>query len=197
MIIDATFWVAISFLIFVILLVYFKIPSKVKNIIDENKNEFDTASSVSLGAHKWLTLHRFNTPGEDNVKACFDALHAKGYKILATSPHENDTDIHQVAVNEKVALVFGTELDGISDNVKALADGFVKIPMFGFSESFNISVSAAICIYELTTRLRDADIDWRLEKGYKQELLCDWTKKSIKAGDRLEEKYYKEIKKPE
>lgn len=160
--------------------------------IIENKNEFDEAGTVSIGAHQWLSLHRYNKPEHDNLSDCFAQLRKDGYQIIATTPHEKDSNINELPINEKVALVFGTELVGVSDQVKEQADGFVKIPMYGFSESFNISVSAAVCLYELTTRLRASDISWNLDETYKDQLRYDWIKQTIKAGDQIVEKYLKE-----
>jgi tRNA (guanosine-2'-O-)-methyltransferase len=157
--------------------------------IIENKNEFDTEGTVSIGAHQWLTLNRYNKPENDNIRSCFDDLRAKGYKIIATTPHENDSNLNELPVDDKIALVFGTELNGISEEVKEQADGFVKIPMYGFSESFNISVSAAVCLYDLTTRIRNTNLEWGLAESYKTDLQLKWLKKTIKAGDRLVQKF--------
>ncbi|MCG8374653.1 MAG: RNA methyltransferase, partial [Balneolales bacterium] len=158
----------------------------------ENQNEFDTEGTVSLGAHQWLTINRYNDPGKDNVSSCFQDLKSKGYTIVATTPHERDSTIHEIDASEKTALVFGTELEGISEQVKREADGFVKIPMFGFSESFNISVSAAVMMYELTNKLRSSGTHWGLNEEYKLLLKHQWIKQTIKAGDKLEEKFLKE-----
>jgi tRNA (guanosine-2'-O-)-methyltransferase len=160
--------------------------------IIENKNEFDSAGTVSIGAHNWLTLHRYNSESSNNIDACFDGLRSNGYQIIATTPHEKDSNIDQLDINEKTALVFGTELEGISDEVSKKVDGFVKIPMHGFSESFNISVSAAICMYELTKRIRSITTDWHISDDYKTKLRYLWIKQTIKAGDQLVEKYLKE-----
>lgn len=160
--------------------------------IIENNNVFDEAATVSIGAHNWLTLYRYNSPEEDNVAICFDALRAKGYKIFATSPHENDSDIMDIDVNQKTALVFGTELEGVSDRVMEMADGFVKIPMYGFSESFNISVSAAICMHQFTNKMRVESENWGLTDDYKTYLKLNWIKNTIKAGDQLVAKFLAE-----
>ncbi|HET8866238.1 MAG TPA: RNA methyltransferase [Gracilimonas sp.] len=154
--------------------------------IIENKNDFDASSQVTIGADQWLTLHRYKKPGTNNTEACFNTLKAKGYKIIATSPHEKDANLNDLSISDKTALVFGSEIDGISDRAKELADGFLKIPMTGFSESFNISVSAAICLYNITRRLRDSDITWKLTEEEQEELKLEWLKRSIKAGDQLE-----------
>ncbi len=162
--------------------------------IIENKNEFDKESTVSIGAHNWLTLHRYNNPEISNVDDCFDQLKSKGYQIIATTPHERDSNVSEIDISKKTALVFGTELEGISEEVTQKADGFVKIPMYGFSESFNISVSAAICMYEITKKIRERDENWQLDEAYKSKLRFQWIKQTIKAGDQLVNKYLEENK---
>jgi tRNA (guanosine-2'-O-)-methyltransferase len=111
---------------------------------------------------------------------------------VATSPHENDTNLNDLPISQKTALLFGTELDGISEKAKELADGFVKIPMAGFSESFNISVSAAVCLYNLSRRLRTSNIEWELGEEELEELKLEWLKKSIKASEQLEKVFWDE-----
>ena len=157
----------------------------------ENNNEFDASSEVTIGADQWLSIHRYNKPKTDNVSACFSSLKEKGYQIVATTPHENDHNLDELDISKPTALVFGTELDGVTEQVLELADIFVKIPMSGFSESFNISVSAAICLYDTSTRLRNSvpRADWALSEERREELLLEWVKQSIKAGDQLAEKW--------
>ncbi len=161
--------------------------------IIENKTEFDASATVSIGAHQWLTLHRYKESGKDNVELCFDRLRQQGYKVLATTPHEHDSNLKDVDITQKTALVFGTERHGVTERVKELADGFVKIPMSGFSESFNISVSAAICLYDLTTRLRNSDqLEWNLESDVQEDLKLKWLLNTIKAGKKLQTKFMEE-----
>ncbi|SMO39368.1 TrmH family RNA methyltransferase [Gracilimonas mengyeensis] len=158
--------------------------------IIENQNTFDASSQVTIGADQWLSLHRYNAEGTDNTEACIQNLKESGYQVIATTPHEDDYNLNDLPIQQKTALVFGTELDGISERAKELADGFVKIPMFGFSESFNISVSAAVCLYNLTRRMRKSDaIDWHLSEEEKDELRLEWLKQSIKAGEQLEKTF--------
>ena len=97
-------------------------------------------------------------------------------------------------ISKPTALVFGTELEGVTAQVLEQADSFVKIPMSGFSESFNISVSAAICLYDTSTRLRNtvSRSDWGLSEERREELLLEWVKQSIKAGDQLADKWLSE-----
>lgn len=160
--------------------------------IIENRNVFGAERTVSIGAHQWLTLKKYNNPESENVSVCFEALRKEGYKVLATTPHEQDQNLSELLIDQKVALVFGTEREGVTDSVMEQADGFVKIPMHGFSESFNISVSAAICLYDLTTRLRKSNLDWHLDSEYQKHLSLLWLTKTIKASDKLIEKFLKE-----
>lgn len=162
--------------------------------IIENENQFEASTQVTIGADRWLSLHRYNEPETDNTAACFNALKSKGYKVIATTPHEQDSNLHDLPVDEKFALVFGSELDGISEEAKSMADGFLKIPMSGFSESFNISVSAAVCLHNLTLRLRESKVDWKLKQDEIDLLKVEWLKKSIKAGEQLEKSYLEESK---
>ena len=160
----------------------------------ENNNVFDASSEVTIGADQWLSLHRYKNPDSDNVHDCFEVLREKGYQIVATTPHENDHNLDELDISKPTALVFGTELEGVTDQVMDQADAFVKIPMSGFSESFNISVSAAICLYDTSTRLRRSlpKSEWALSENRREELLLEWVKKSIKAGDQLAEKWLAE-----
>lgn len=162
--------------------------------IIENNNVFDASSEVTIGADQWLSLHRYKKTDSDNVADCFEFLRKEGYQIVATTPHENDHNLDELEITKPTALVFGTELDGVTDQVMEQADAFVKIPMSGFSESFNISVSAAICLYDTSNRLRRSvpKTEWVLSESRREELLLEWVKKSIKAGDKLAEKWLAE-----
>lgn len=160
--------------------------------IIENKTEFGSDRQVTMGSDQWLNINTYNDKNADNIEICFNSLKKQGYKIFATSPHASDQHLNDVDITEKIALVFGTERHGISNRVKELADGFVTIPMHGFSESFNISVSAAICLYDLRTRLEKSDIEWKYDKDKQDELRFDWLCKTIKASDSLIAKYLRE-----
>lgn len=159
----------------------------------ENRNVFDASKGVTIGADKWLTLSKYNSEESQNTRACFKALREKGYNIIATTPHEQDSNLPNLDINDKTALVFGAELEGLSDEALELADGYMKIPMYGFSESFNISVSAAITLYDVTSRMRNNRSDWGLTDDEKDELLYLWVKQSIKAGEELEAHFLKTL----
>jgi tRNA (guanosine-2'-O-)-methyltransferase len=155
----------------------------------ENRNKYKVNPQVVVGAADWVDIHKHNKE-ENNTDTCLSKLKAEGYKIIATTPHTNSFEISDLPIHEKFALVFGTEKLGISDEVKTQADGFVKINMHGFTESFNISVSAALSMYELTKRLHtEAVIPWQLSPTEKDELLLKWMRKSLVSSDLILKAY--------
>jgi tRNA (guanosine-2'-O-)-methyltransferase len=160
--------------------------------IIENENEYHVNPRVVHGASKWIDLHKYNEK-ENNTLACINKLKADVYNVYGTTPHTDDCLIETVPLDEKVALMFGTEMTGLSEIAMANVDGFVKIPMYGFTESLNISVSAAICLYELKKRLKASDIDWQLSEAEQVEQLILWSKKVIKDGTRIEKQYLAQL----
>jgi tRNA (guanosine-2'-O-)-methyltransferase len=148
----------------------------------ENKNNYKISEDVSMGSTQWLTLNRYQKH-ENNTKACLSELKEKGYKIVATSLHKNSVSLEELDVSQPFALVFGTELTGISSDVEEMADEFVKLPMYGFTESFNISVCAALCMYNLSTRLRKEVPNYHLTTEEQEDLYIEWMKASIRKQD--------------
>lgn len=162
----------------------------VQNVhIIENKNEYNINPKVVMGASKWLDIHHHNEK-QNNTQDCINQLRKDGYKIYATSPHAKSYLIENVPIEEKFALFFGTEKDGLSDLVLEQADEHVKIPMFGFTESLNISVSGAISMYEISKRLHSSTINWQLTDDEKTALLIEWAKKVVKTSDKIETDFY-------
>lgn len=156
--------------------------------IIENKNRYEVNPDIALGSSKWLRMFRYNrTP--DNTVECLQKLKAGGYRIVATSPHANDYSPETLPLHEKTALVFGTEKEGLTEAALGMADDFVRIPMYGFTESLNISVSAALLLRSLTERLRASDIPWQLNEEEKLDTLLEWTRNSIKNAGLLEKKF--------
>lgn len=150
--------------------------------IIEKENDFVIHDAISMGANKWLTLH--NYPNEEgNVVRCADALHSAGYKLYATLPAENSVFVDDLPVEQKAAFFFGTELTGLSEEAVAVCDGAVKIPMYGFTESFNISNSVAILTSNRIERLHRSGIDWRLTPDEHDSLYFEWLCKSIRNID--------------
>lgn len=147
----------------------------------EKENQYKVQRDIALGAGNWVNLRNFDR-GENPTMDCISTLKEKGYKIVATTPHENDQTIYDLDLDQPVALVFGTEQKGISQEVIDVADEFVKIPMYGFTESFNISVSAAIVMNVLRRRLEESDINWKLSPEEQLEVKLKWCRKIIPRG---------------
>lgn len=160
--------------------------------IIENRNEFTLNTEVSLGSSKWLTLHTYNQLKNNSLSA-IKHLKEQGYRIVATTPHTNDQELPEFDVcKEKTALVFGSELPGITETIMNEADEFLKIPMFGFTESFNISVSAAIILHHLSGKLRASDANWQLTEKEKTELKLQWIRNTIKKSDLIEKRFWED-----
>lgn len=140
--------------------------------------------NIAMGAEKWVDVHRY-----ENTLDCISTLRSHGYSIIATTPHEETCLLNDFSIDSKTALVFGTEKEGLSDEALREADGFLKIPMAGFTESFNISVSAAIILQNLTEKLKKTDVNWQLNETEKLAKRLDWTKKSIKSIDAIMARY--------
>ena len=155
----------------------------------ENKNEYQINPDVTLGSSKWLNIIKYNS-SKNNTLQAIKTLKDKGYRIVATTPHRDDVDLEHFDITKgKIALLFGTELNGLSDIAIENADEYLKIPMYGFTESFNISVSAAIILHHLTMKLRNLNIDWQLSDIEKQELKLHWLKQTIKKSSLLIDKF--------
>jgi tRNA (guanosine-2'-O-)-methyltransferase len=159
------------------------------NVIEQRYGK-SIDKEIAMGAQKWVDIHTF-----DAVSSCIDALKEKGYQIIATTPHENVCLLDDFDISKPSALFFGTERDGLSEEILKRADGFLKIPMVGFTESLNISVSAAIIIQNLTNRLRNTTLDWQLSEEEILEKRLIWARNSIKDIKRIEARYYEEKKK--
>ena len=150
------------------------------NVI-ENENPYQINKDVALGSSQWLDINKHNQQ-ENNTVECFNKLKAQGYKIVATTPHTNSSTIETFDISQKSAFVFGTELKGLSDIAMEHADEFMKIPMYGFTESFNISVSAAIILNRMRARLNASEIDWQLTETEKTLTRINWAKETIKKS---------------
>jgi len=160
--------------------------------IIENNHEYVVNPMVEKGASSWLTLHSYNREGNNTLRT-IKKLKAEGYRIVATTPHTDDVNLEDFDLTQgKTAVVFGTEVTGISDIVRAEADEFVKIPMYGFSESFNISVSAAIVMHHLRLKLEQSEIDWKLPQEEYNDLLLEWLSKSIGASEKIIKRFNEE-----
>jgi tRNA (guanosine-2'-O-)-methyltransferase len=159
--------------------------------IIENRNKYQINRDVTQGSSKWVNIIKYNNSDDGNTIQCLESLKQKGYRVFATSPHQNDVNLDELPLDKKFALVFGTEKEGLSEEALKLADGFVKIPMVGFTDSLNLSVCAAVSIHHILQRIKKSDFDWSLSKEEKEDIKLAWIRKIIKKSDLLEQEFYK------
>ena len=159
----------------------------IQNIhVIEERNLKKIDREIAMGAQKWVSLNRHHSS-----KECIQDLRASGYQIVATTPHGNTRNIQDFDVSKPSAIFFGTERHGLSQEIMEEADEFIKIPMRGFTESLNISVSAAIILQHLTQELRNKNISWELSDIEKNAVKFEWLGKSFKDLDKMIENFQK------
>lgn len=158
----------------------------------ENRNKYTLSKGVLKGANKWLSVihHRDK---ENNTEQCFKHLKAAGYKVLATTPNA-ELAISQVSLKHKIAIVMGNELHGLSDYALQQADIMARIPMYGFTESLNLSVSSAICISEVVSKLRASNNQWQLTQVERNQLKLAWYRKLVRNSEIVEKEFLKPIR---
>ncbi|MFD1095730.1 TrmH family RNA methyltransferase [Salegentibacter chungangensis] len=149
------------------------------HVIEERKPK-RIDREIAMGAQKWVDVNRYNTSEE-----CVRKLREAGYQIVATSPHESSCSLEEFDISSPSVFFFGTEKEGLSEEIMKQADVKLKIPMVGFTESLNISVSAAIILQHLTSRLRKSDLNWQFSEEEKLQLKLKWAKKTIKNSEEL------------
>lgn len=160
--------------------------------IIEGKWEFRTHEEITKGSSKWVNVSHHEQK-EDNNRAVFRKLKEEGYRLVATSPHVENSALKDFDVTAgKFALIMGNEMDGITDLAREEADAFIQIPMYGFTESFNLSVAASICFHHLTYKIREAGVNWQLSKSERDEILYRWFYNSISGAGELESRYWEE-----
>lgn len=151
----------------------------------ERRNRFRMNHEVALGSEKWVNVVRHDQ-GEAPTRACIEALRAKGYRIIGTSPHRESHTPESLPLDAPVACCFGTELEGLSDELLGMCDATIRIPMHGFTESFNLSVSVGIIMYTLMRRLRESNIAWRMDDADVMALKLQWVRASLQDADAIE-----------
>jgi len=157
----------------------------------QQKNKFNVNTSVAMGSSHWVSLHKHTTIGD-----AYGELKKQGYRIVATAPAvDNAYCLERLPLESKFALVFGTEDKGLSQQALELADEFVTIPMYGFTQSLNVSVTAGICMHYITLKLRSSDIDWRLSQEQALEVHLSWLRNQIRGVDEYERLFAKKREK--
>lgn len=161
--------------------------------IIEKTNKFTVQRDIAMGATRWVNHFHYSDLTSPTTK-CISSLKEKGYKVIATSPHAENKDIFNINLDQPMAFIFGTEKSGLSDIALEMADEHVNIPMYGFTESFNISVSAALTLQAIRNRLAKQDhIDWRLNVEQQIDLKIHWCKQILKNPDNIVNEIIKRI----
>ena len=135
---------------------------------------------IAMGAQKWTSVKRY-----DSTKNALAKLKSEGYQVVATTPHHTAHKLEDFKLDKPTALFFGSEKDGLTETVIEAADEYIYIPTFGFTQSLNISVCAAILLQELTQRLRNSSLDWKLKPKDIEEIKTLWLKRNLKDYDAL------------
>ncbi|MCA9077058.1 MAG: RNA methyltransferase [Planctomycetaceae bacterium] len=159
--------------------------------ITEAENHFRVTREIALGTDKWLTIHRY-TQASDPSKTCIEKLRRDGYRILVTSPSDSAMPLADVDISERTALVIGHEKNGVSQMFQEAADACVVIPTCGFVDSLNLSVAAAVCLRDLTRRMRKSDATWQLSDAERDVLLRDWTARSVPNVEAIKKRFRRE-----
>ena len=146
------------------------------HIVEQN-NRFHANTDIALGASKWLDIQKHETTSKG-----IQRLKQQGYRIVAATLHDASMPIQELEIDQKTAVCFGTELSGLSEEAHQQADCFVKIPMYGFTQSFNISVSVALMLFSLTEKLRASKINWHLTDAEREVIKLNWLTKIVPHG---------------
>lgn len=151
--------------------------------------KFNPNVNIVKGTDKWIDIRRHHSTSE-----ALRALKSDGYRIVATTPHRESCTPETFDVKRgKFALVLGTEHAGISDEVLASADEYLRIPMCGMVESLNVSASAAILIYILSQRMREQVADWQLGDDDRAAVMFRWLCESVKDSRQILERFDDEV----
>lgn len=153
----------------------------------QEENNFEPNLRVTKGADTWVEVEKLPR----NI-ASLQKIKDRGYKIVAVSLENNAKMLPEYEITEPIALVFGTEMEGVTQEILDFADETLAIPMYGFTRSFNVSVAASICMYELKQKLMKSSIDYKLDEYKLMKMKIRWAVNSIKSGKQILEKYYKQ-----
>lgn len=142
--------------------------------IIELNNPHYISKRVCKGSQFWVNRYRYSS-----VQGCLSHLKNLGYQVLFADPDPAFPSIEEISLTTKTAVIFGQEKAGITSETKALAHGGFKIPLYGFVESFNVSVACALTLSHLNTKLRaHPPKDFFLSKKEKEVLLNHWLAKN-------------------
>ncbi len=134
------------------------------------------SKTVSSGSHRWLTIH-FHT----STQECLRKLKNEGFKILTTHLTKEAIDVRDYDLTQKVAIVIGSELEGVSEEALELSDANIIVPMVGFVQSFNVSVATALILYEAFRQRDEAGFYKRprMPKELRKEIFRRWVEREL------------------
>lgn len=153
--------------------------------IVESEHTYEPNNEVSMGSSKWLSLNHYH-----KTSHCLETLKTRGYTLVATSPAEDGHDLGSLPIDRPIALLFGTEKRGLSRDAFESAETTLRLPMYGFTQSYNISVTLAIALSRLTERLRESDVDWQLSEKEKKELTLTFYRRIVRRHDLIESEFW-------
>lgn len=143
--------------------------------------KFNPNVDIVRGTDKWIDIYHHASTAE-----ALAHLKSEGYRIVATTPHKQSCTPESFDVTKgKFAIVMGTEKTGISEEVMAAADEFLRIPMCGMVESLNVSACAAIIVYMLSERMRHEVEDWKMTEEEQIRTLHHWLVDTVKDAEAI------------
>ncbi|MDF1853330.1 MAG: RNA methyltransferase [Verrucomicrobiales bacterium] len=153
--------------------------------IVEDRNRYRPNNGVTMGSTKWLSLQRYH-----DTAPAIETLRSRGYRLVATTPNVDGFEPATLPLDQPIALLFGTEEEGLSEEALDAADTTLRLPMYGFTQSYNISVTVALTLSRLTERLRESEIDWHLTEEEQSKLTLEFYRRIVKRHDLLERQFW-------
>mgnify|MGYP001240918268 CR=1 FL=1 len=147
-------------------------------------NSFRPAPGAARGTERWVQIRR-----HDTTSGCLESLKEQGFRIFVCDLDEDAYAPETVPVDAPVALVFGSELQGVSRDARELADGVVQVPMRGFAESLNVSVAAALTLRPVCARRRALVGEGDLTVDAQRARLIEWIEREVRAKTHARERH--------
>ncbi|NJL13352.1 MAG: RNA methyltransferase [Microscillaceae bacterium] len=153
----------------------------------------ESAWQLSRGAAKWVNINVYEGGGEGRQQ-CWESLKQKGYQVVVATPHQAQKDLASFVPTQRTAFWFGSEKKGISTDILQKAEGYLHIPIYGFVESFNVSVAVALVLQAMVDKIRQLpDCPWPLNPEEQNALMLEWTEKSLPNGPKLRAYYETQV----
>ncbi len=147
----------------------------------EGRTRFAPHKKITLGAHSWMDIHRYGQPAD-----CLAHLRDRGFQVVTGALTPESVPIHAIDFSRPTAMVFGNEHEGLTSAFLDCADQVFQIPMYGFTQSLNISVSAAIAtFFAVNERIRLLGQSGDLSDEDQAQILDEWLKRTVPMSDRI------------